>query len=227
MTTNDDRDPGVWAVVPARGGSKGIPRKNLVEVGGRPLLSWVLDAARNATSLSGCIVTTDDDEIAALASSLDATVHRRPDVLGGDHVSTEATVVDVLEQRPDIDVVVLLQATSPFTTAAEIDQAVALWYRKAQGSVVSATRVQRFRWSDDGVPQNYDPATRPRRQDWNGELVENGAVYVSGRDAYLSGGHRCPAPVTMLELPWWSLHEVDEPGDLPVIDALLRHRGND
>lgn len=213
---------GTWAVIPARGGSRAIPHKNLALVADRPLLSWVLDAALQAETLAGVCVTTDDDAIGALASHAGAHLHRRQPSLATATTTTEEAVVDVLERNPEIEVIVLLQATTPFTRADHIDEAVGLWRTEARGSLVSVTRQHRFRWSEAGEPLNYAPELRPRRQDWPGEFVENGALYISSRDAYLGLGYRCPPPVTIFEMPAYTAHEVDEPADVIVADALLR-----
>lgn len=215
---------GIWAVIPARGGSKGIPRKNLAELGGRPLLHWVVNAALGANLLDGVLVSTDDDEIARFALGCGAEVHRRSSRSSSDTASTEDAVREVLSDRVDIGTVVLVQATSPMTESTDIDRAVIMWRESGRASVVSVTRQRMFRWADAGMALNYDPHLRPRRQEWPGELFENGALYVSQRDAYVVDDCRCPNPAALLEMEAWKAHEVDTRHDIVVVEALLMWR---
>lgn len=211
----------ISAIVPVRGNSKGIHRKNMVPVGGRPLMYWVTSAALATSELSRVVVSTDDDEMAGFAAQLGAVVHRRSSQAASDTASTEEAIAEVLEWAPEIDVVVLLQATSPMTTSDDIYRAVQMWREDPTGSIVSATRSHSFRWTASGDPLNYEPRERPRRQNWAGEFVENGAIYVSERRAYMDALNRCLPPVRILEMAPESAIEIDSELDLLLADAVL------
>lgn len=217
---------GTVVVIPARGGSVGIPRKNVLPVGGKPLLVWVVRAGIEAKSVNAVVVATDDDEIAALAMDAGAQVFWRSAASATSEAPTEAVMAEVVSAHPEINVVVLAQATSPLTTGSDIDRCVAAWHSgDPGGSVVSVVRTHRFRWSQDGEPLNYEPTRRPRRQDWEGELVENGALYVSGAAAYRGKSPvRCPRPVTVVEMEADTLVEIDDAVDMTVVAALLDAR---
>jgi N-acylneuraminate cytidylyltransferase len=216
------------AFIPARGGSKGIPGKNLALAGGRPLLDWVVDAALGARLVDQVVVSTDDPGIAAHATALDprVVVHHRSAATASDTASTESAMLEFLAGAPGVGTVVLLQVTSPLTTSADVDGAVRL-HRSGFSSVVSVVGQKRFRWAcgpGGGEPIGFDPAARPRRQDHDGFLVENGAVYVTGADDLLASGCRVNGTVGLYEMDEPTYVEVDEPADLVLVDALLRQR---
>jgi CMP-N,N'-diacetyllegionaminic acid synthase len=139
----------VVALIPARGGSKAIPRKNLAPLGGRPLLAWTVDAARASRSVTRTVVSTDDDEIAAAARDLGAEVLARPAGLAADDTPMRDVVVHALEGLPDAEVLVLLQPTSPLRRPEHVDAAVDLLLETEADSVVSVVE----------VPHRYRPGT--------------------------------------------------------------------
>ena len=175
------------AVIPARGGSKGVPRKNLRCVGGIPLVGRTVQAARAAPTIDGVYVSTDDAEIAAVAADYGAAVIERPAALATDEASSEVALLhalDWLEARGErVDVLAFLQCTSPFTTPDDIDRVVHAVTRDGFDSAFSATATHRFLWrmGPDGTAYgvNHDAGLpRQRRQDCSPEFEETGAVYV-------------------------------------------------
>lgn len=219
------------AFIPVRGGSKGIVGKNVVPIGGRPLVEWVVRAALGASRIDDVVVSTDDDTIAELAARVDPRVRilRRSEATASDTASTESAMLELVERDDLADPIVLLQATSPLTTSAEIDKAVGL-LGDGCDSVVSVVRQRRFCWRADvegehgAEPIGFDPRHRPRRQDHDGFLVENGAIYVTGRAGLIGSGCRVNGRVRLLEMPEDTYVELDEPLDVVLVDALLRHR---
>jgi YrbI family 3-deoxy-D-manno-octulosonate 8-phosphate phosphatase len=233
------------AFVPVRGGSKGIVGKNLLPIGGRALVDWVIDAARGAASIDEVVVSTDDDAIAAHVTRLfsDVRIVRRSPATAVDTASTESAMLEFLDHHLEADPIVLLQATSPLTSPADIDTAVGL-LGEGFDSVVSVVRQRRFRWATalsgsgdpdaatgpnaagplEASPIGFDPARRPRRQDHQGFLVENGAVYATTRSALRSSGCRVSGRITLLEMPEDTYVELDDPLDVVLVDALVRHR---
>src|ERR671933_1940916 len=130
-----DRDVRILGLIPARGGSKGIPGKNLAPLCGRPLLAWTVGAACAAGSLDRVVVSTDSDEIAAAARELGADVLERPAELARDDTPMRDVVLHALEELGRPEVLALLQPTSPLRRAAHVDEAVALLRRSGADCV--------------------------------------------------------------------------------------------
>jgi CMP-N,N'-diacetyllegionaminic acid synthase len=139
----------VVALIPARGGSKGIPRKNLAPVAGRPLLAWTIDAALRSRVVTRTVVSTEDDEIAAAARELGAEVLARPHELAADDTPMQPVIAYAVEELGAPEVLVLLQATSPLRRAEHVDEAVDLLLASGADSVVSVVE----------VPHRYRPGS--------------------------------------------------------------------
>ena len=139
----------VLALIPARGGSKGIPRKNLAPLAGRPLLAWTLDAALQSRIVTRAVVSTEDDETAEVARSLGADVLARPPELAADDTPMQPVILHALEELGAPEVLVLLQPTSPLRRAEHVDEAVELLLSSGADSVVSVV----------GVPHRYRPGS--------------------------------------------------------------------
>lgn len=187
----------VVAVIPARGGSKGVPRKNLRRVGGVPLLARAIESARAAALIDRVVVSTDDHEIAAVAREWGAEVVDRPAELSGDTASSESALLhalDVLAQAGVATrVLVFLQATSPFLDPDDLDDAIGRVLAGRESSVFAAVASWGFLWrhGPDGMSGvNHDPAARPRRQDREPEYLETGAFYVLDAAGFRAAGHR-------------------------------------
>lgn len=218
----------IVGLVPARGGSKGIPRKNLAPLGGRPLLRWTIDAAKGSSTLTDVVVSTDDDEIAAAAE--DAQVLRRPSTLAADETPMREVVLHALDELEPCEVVVLLQPTSPLRRSAHIDEVVNLLLETGADSVVTVTRVpHRFAPESllelvDGraVPLTAAPAAN-RRQDKAAIYARNGpailAVTADAARRHLSlYDGDCRAYVMTAR----DSIDIDEPADLKLAELLLR-----
>src|SRR5262245_3409200 len=166
----------ILALIPARGGSKGIPRKNVVPVAGKPLLAYSIEQARQTEEVTRVIVSTDDAEIAAVAREHGAEVITRPAEISGDTASSESALAHALRHLGDAegyepDLVVLLQATSPLRQPNDIHEAIETLKREQADSLFSAYVLHGFTWRLDRVdcgrlsPVSYDYRHRPRRQD--------------------------------------------------------------
>jgi N-acylneuraminate cytidylyltransferase len=229
-----DRQPAVGAavgtvcIIPARGGSKGIPRKNLRSVGGVPLVARSIRAARAAGRVDAVIVSTDDAEIAAVAEAHGARAVMRPEALATDTASSEVALIHVLEvlagEGSHPDLVVFLQCTSPFTTAAEIDRCVAALDDPRAAAALSVVSDHGFLWTADAdgfaIGVNHDwTQPRKRRQDLPPQYRETGSIYVMRTAAFLETRTRfCGRVVAVpVEVP---CAEIDSPLDLAVADAV-------
>lgn len=225
------------SIIPARGGSKGIPRKNLYPLAGKPLIAWTIDAARAARSLDRIIVSTDDDEIATVARSLGAEVIMRPHELSQDKTPTLPVLQHVLSalaesQKYSPDSVMTLQPTSPLRTARHIDEAADLFSRDANAdSLVSTISVPHIfhplsvmRCDVDGYLRPFIEGNMPlRRQDKQGVVARNGAAI------YITRTHRLTDYVFGGRLIGYSMDpaesvDIDSIDDMVEAERLLRSR---
>lgn len=217
----------VAAIIPARGGSKGVPGKNLRRVGGIPLVVRAIRAAR-AAGIPLIVVSTDDDEIALVSAAAGARVVRRPAELSGDTASSESAILHALDELDAagerIDIVAFLQATSPFLPSDALAAAVARVGADEADSVFAAHETYGFLWeraADGGaVALNHDAAHRPRRQDRTPHHLETGAFYVFRADAFRRSRHRFFGRIAIAEVPEWTAIEIDDEHQLRVAQAL-------
>jgi len=208
------------AVIPARGGSKGIPRKNLQPIGGVPLIGWVVRAALAAEKVDAVYVSTEDKEIAAAAREYGAEVIKRPPSLAADDVLTIPVIqhaLGTLQSQPDK--VVVLQATSPLTTGADIDAAV-VRLQHPYDSIASVVEDHAYILARDGSILNYTPEEqRRRRQDRDVRYRVNGAIFVLRPpvEDFWAGN------VGLYVMPQERATDIDSPVDLHIADALMRY----
>ncbi|RUR01487.1 acylneuraminate cytidylyltransferase [Labedella endophytica] len=220
-------------VIPARGGSKGIPGKNLRTVGGIPLIVRAIRSARAARSIDLVVVSTDDADIARIAIDSGAVVVERPDELSGDTASSESAVLHALDAieadtasgRRPIGTVVLMQATSPLIDPVDLDEAVRRVISGSADVVFSAVPTHVFLWRDGGANEgvvgvNHDRASRPRRQDRAAEYRETGAFYAMDAAGFRSSGHRFFGLVAVQSVPERHAIEIDVPADLELARAV-------
>lgn len=218
------------AVIPARGGSKGVPKKNKRQLGGIPLVARSIRAALGAKSVDAVYVSSDDDEILEIAKEWGAFPIKRPDALANDSATSESALFHVLDevkrQRDDVQTLVFLQCTSPFTTPEDIDAVVSAFEEKEADSAFSVSSNHGFLWSLDengyGLGVNHDhTCQRLRRQDLKPQFLETGAIYVMNVDAFRKAGHRfcgtlVPVPIDTL------VFEIDSLQDWGIAESLCR-----
>ncbi len=212
--------------IPLRKNSKGIPNKNKKRLLGRPLFTWVLTEAL-FSSLDRVYVFTDDVDILHYINKYFGWSSKiygieRSDENATDTASTEAAMLEFCNKvDTDFDIFCLLQATSPLTKRSDIDNALNTVKNKAYDSVLSVVNTHRFVWSTDGSPINYDVFNRPRRQDFEGLLMENGAIYATTRKALLSSKNRLSGKIGTIKMAEDTLIEIDSPTDWEIIEQLL------
>ena len=215
------------AFVPARGGSKSIPGKNIKDIAGKPLIWWSLQALNASNSINQIVVATDSDEIESTVTSFQfdkVSIYRRDSQNAQDHSTTESVMFEYLKKNPleAEDLFLLVQATSPLTTSTDFDQAITQFTKEGLDSMLSAVRLRRFLWSDDAKSLNYSPEDRPRRQDFKGSLMENGAFYISKVGPLLENQNRLHGKIGIYELPESHSVEADEIHDWVQLEALLK-----
>jgi len=214
------------AIIPARGGSKGIPNKNLQTVGGVTLLARTISACLQSASITSVYVSTDSDEIAAVASSCGAQVIHRPASLSGDNASSESALLhalDEIEKQSSLPQNVLFaQCTSPFILHADIDGVLGLLQN--HDSALTVTHNHAFIWrrdiSGNAIGINHDSAIRLPRQQLDPEYKETGAVYAMNVEQFRKSGHRFFGRIGMYEVPAERSMEIDEPEDLRLANIL-------
>ncbi len=216
-----------FALIPLRGGSKSIPKKNIKLLAGKPLAAWTLEAAAGASQIDAVYVSTDSEEIAEVVQGLGLGAKEifRPAEFATDEASTESVMLHFMREV-QFDVLVTIQATSPLLTARDLDRALAQFHEQPLDSMLSAVRTKRFFWNDDASPINYDPLHRPRRQDFPGTLMENGAFYITRRDILERHQCRLGGKIGIYEMDESTAVEIDEPEDWVLVERLLLQRQN-
>jgi N-acylneuraminate cytidylyltransferase len=220
------------AIIPARGGSKGIPGKNLMDLCGKPLIAHTIEHARSASSVQRVVVSTDDDEIARVATMFGAEVIRRPPEISGDTARSEAAIVHVLEELSrtehyEPDLIVFLQATSPLRRPEDVQAAIDLLVRENADSLFSACRFHGFLWQRDGeswVSVDFDYKKRPRRQERPEEIMENGAIFVFRPWVLQKYNDRMGGKIAAYLMPAIDSFELDQPEDVELIRHLMAQR---
>lgn len=218
----------VVAIIPARGGSKGVLRKNLRRVGGVPLVARAIDAAHRCPSVDRVVVSTDDDEIAGVARKWGAETIRRPDEIAGDTASSESALRHALDELGadgvDVGVVVFLQATSPFIAVAPLEDAIDRVRGGRSDVVFSALETYAFLWATDGdgaaIAVAHDAAHRRRRQDRAPHYRETGAFYVLDAAGFRTAGHRFFGRTEVAAVPERTAIEIDTEAELEAARAL-------
>ena len=218
----------VLGLIPARGGSKGVPRKNIRELAGIPLITHSIQAARDATAIDSVVVSTDDEEIAEVAESHGARVpFMRPPELATDEAPTAPVITHALETLHDAgeayDAFVLLQPTSPLRTATDIDEAYSLYNDSESDSVISVYPTYDTRWkrTPGGAKKlNYTDADK-RRQDRDPEYVINGAIYVTDVKQFFQTEKTITGTTKMYEMTERESVDIDTPFDLWLAEQIL------
>ncbi|PKM11966.1 MAG: phosphatase [Gammaproteobacteria bacterium HGW-Gammaproteobacteria-3] len=211
------------ALMPLRGGSKSIPGKNLRPLAGRPLFAWSLEQALVSDCFDAVYVATDAPAIAdavTRAFGSEVTVLDRSPETATDSASSESVLLE-FQQRVPFDVVGLIQATSPLTRADDFRQAKARFLAENLDSLLTAVEFKRFLWRPDATAINYDPGARPRRQDFDGCLMENGAFYLTRSEILRRFGNRLGGHIGIHTMNANTALEIDDPSDWDMAEQLL------
>lgn len=228
------------AFIPVRGGSKSIPLKNIKTICGRPLVYWTVKAACDCKYIDAVYVATDSDKIKKTVEAFkidnDLNISSKLHVIGrsaesaSDTASTEYAMLEFAGQY-DFDNIVLIQATSPLLTSKDLNGGFELFCSNNTDSVLSVVRQYRFLWNKDFDgnvrPSNYDVFHRPRRQEFDGYLMENGAFYITSKNALMNSKNRMSGNIKAYEMCGESAFEIDEPSDWTIIEALMKRKGMD
>ena len=225
------------AFIPVRGGSKSIPLKNIKLICGKPLVYWTIKAACGCSYIDRVYVATDSDIIKKTVESFktgaETALFSKTEVIGrsadsaSDTASTEFAMLE-FAAKYQFDNIVLIQATSPLLQASDLEHGFEVFETKGTDSVLSVVRQKRFHWENDDCgyahPTNYDVFHRPRRQEFEGYLVENGAFYITSKFDLIKSQNRVSGNIKVVEMNEDTFLEIDEPNDWGIAETLMKKR---
>jgi N-acylneuraminate cytidylyltransferase len=224
-------DWNIVAIIPARGGSKAIPRKNVRLLTGKPLIAYTIEHAQQARAVDRVVVSTDDPGIGAVAEEYEAEVIWRPTEISGDTAQSELALLHVLDRLEETegyepDLIVFLQCTSPFTLPEDIDGTVRVLLDEDADSALAVTPFHRFLWrcDQDGnvLSINHDKHIRKMRQQQDPQYLETGSVYVMRSKGFKQARHRFFGKTAMYVMRPERCLEIDEPIDFRIAEVLMR-----
>lgn len=215
------------AFIPVRGGSKSIPLKNIKPFCGKPLVCWNIEALEKCELVDEIIVATDSDVIeeTVLAYTYKKTkIYRRSAENACDTASTESVMLEYINfaKLEKESIFMLVQATSPLTETKHFTEALNIYKLGKYDSMLTCVRNYRFFWNENGTSKNYDYANRPRRQNFKGELMENGAFYINTVNNVIEYKNRLSGNIGIYEMPEYTATEIDEPDDWGILENLMR-----
>lgn len=218
------------AFIPVRGGSKSIPLKNIKEIAGKPLVFWTVKAANDCKNIDKVYVSTDSDKIRETVESFaleKVIVIGRSKESASDTASTESAMLEFAYQY-QFDNIFLIQATSPLLESKDLERGYEVFCQNDTDSVFSAVKQKRFHWAVNergyAYPTNYDTFRRPRRQEFEGYYVENGAFFITSKRILLKSQNRISGNIRLCEMTEDSYFEIDEPSDWVIIETLLKKK---
>jgi CMP-N,N'-diacetyllegionaminic acid synthase len=220
----------IVSIILARGGSKGIPQKNIIEFCGKPLIAWTIENCIDAGS-SSVWVSSDSDEILEISAEYGANKIKRPDDIAGDFATSESAwlhAINYIEQAEEkIDWVVAPQVTSPLREASDISKAIILAKENIHDSFFSCSVAEDlFFWQKNNNGNldsvNYDWRNRKRRQDIPKQFIENGSFYIFKPQVLRNTNNRFGSNIGIVEMEFWKMFEIDSFDDLKMCSALMR-----
>lgn len=215
------------AFVPARCGSKSIKLKNIKDFCGKPLIYWSLKALENSKKIDKVYLATDCLKIEEIVDSFSFSkvkVYNREEKNASDEASTESVILEFLEKNrfEESDLFLLVQATSPLTRSKDFDKAIKKLKEDKNESLFTAVKTKRFFWDKDVNPLNYDYKNRPRRQDFDGLFMENGAFYINTVGNIRKHMNRLSGHISIYEMPEYTAVEIDEEDDWIILEQLMK-----
>lgn len=215
------------AFIPVRGGSKSIPLKNIKPFCCKPLVCWSIEALEACPSVDEIIVATDSNEIKSVVLNgkyAKTHIYRRSAENACDTASTESVMLEYINYAhlSEDTIFMLVQATSPLTQTCHFAGALQQYSKGEYDSMLTCVRNKRFFWSADGASINYDYMHRPRRQEFDGMLMENGAFYINTVGNIKAVGNRLSGKIGIYEMPEHTSYEIDEPDDWHIMENLMR-----
>ena len=226
----------VVAVIPARGGSKGIPKKNIVNICNKPLISWSIMQAKATSGIDSVWVSSDSEEILEVAQSFGSSVICRPDNISGDNASSESAWLHALEfiesAGIQVDVMIGMQATSPIRETKDLNLALELFYKNGLDSLLSCVEIEDFfmwKYSENNslVGINHDYRNRRRRQLIEKRYLENGSFYIFKSDIIRKEHNRLGGKIGMYVMEKYKMFQIDTYEDITLCESIMRGYGLD
>ena len=223
---------GTVAFIPARGGSKGLPKKNILPFCGKPLIAWSIEEALQSELVSDVVVSTDCNIIAEISSLYGAMVpFLRPEEISGDTATTESAMVHfckwAIEKGFEYKNILLVQATSPIRDKGVFDKAINHFNQSDSDSLLSVSSSHRFFWKGGGEPKaSYDYQNRPRRQDISDDeryYIETGSFYITKIDKLLETNSRLCGKISLYETKEEESYEIDSLTDFLACEVIQKH----
>lgn len=221
----------VDSIILARGGSKGIPGKNIIDFCGKPLLAWSIEQCCTAKSVTGVWVSSNSDEILDVAREYGANTIRRPDEISGDLATSESGWLHAIKmielESGQIDLVLAPQVTSPLREPEDIERGIRTFIEGSYDSMFSCSVAEDlFFWERDseGVLRsvNYDYLNRQRRQDASKQFIENGSFYLFRPELLRRHNNRFGGNIGCVEMDSWKMFEIDISEDIRICSALMK-----
>jgi len=214
------------AFIPVRCGSKSIPFKNIKEFCGKPLVYWAIEALQNSLNIDKIFVATDCNEIKSIVDNFGfnkVKLYDRDKKNASDTASTESVVLEFIEKNyfDDNDIFFLVQATSPLTQTKDFDNALEKLKYENADSLLTCVRTKRFYWNENGTSLNYDYNNRPRRQDFDGMLMENGAFYINTIANIKKYNNRLSGKIAIYVMEEFTSVEIDEENDWIIAEKIM------
>ena len=214
------------AFIPVRGGSKSIPLKNIKPFCGKPLVCWNIEALENCKDVDEVIVATDSEDIWNTVEKQNyrkTRLYRRSAENACDTSSTESVMLEYIHNSKLADDIIfmLVQATSPLTESLHFLEALQMYAKGEYDSIITCVRNYRFFWNENGTSMNYDYMNRPRRQNFSGMLMENGAFYINTVSNIKKTGNRLSGKIGIYDMPDYTAFEIDEPDDWLILENLM------
>lgn len=220
-------------IIPARGGSKGIPKKNTLEFCGKPLVVWSIEQAKASQYIKNVYVSSDDKEILKISEESGAITIERPKKLATDSSTSEEALLHAIDHiqklsKDKIDAVVFLQATSPLRTSEDIDNAMKLFISEKADSLFSAAEIEDFlMWEflqDEYRSVTYDYTNRGRRQDRKPYYLEHGSIYIFKPEIIEKHNNRLGGKIVLYIMDYWKSHQIDKTEDLEICEYFMRKK---
>ena len=228
MTIMNEKN--IVAIIPARGGSKGIPKKNLIDFCGKPLLAWSIIQAQNTPQIKKIYVSSDSDVILECAEKYDAVGIKRPDDIAGDTAPSESAIAHACEQIGNLaETIVFLQPTSPLRKPDDITKAIEVFDAGNYDSLFSACELHDFLiWekANEGELKsfNYNYQNRTRRQDRSSQYVENGSIYIFKKNVIDKYNNRLGGKIGMFLMDFFQSFEIDNEDDVDLLMMIFKSK---
>ena len=224
----------ILSIIPARGGSKGIPKKNLVKINKKPLLFYTVNASLNSKLINKTIVSSDNEKILQYAKKLGTEIIKRPKKFASDTAQQESVINHVLKnleknEKYIPDIIVLLQNTSPLRTSKHIDESLKQFFSEECDSMLSVYNTHKLFWkikNGKSISISYNPLKRPRRQEMKGEFVENGSIFITTLRAFQKSNCRISGKIGLYIMEEKDSIDIDNKFDLFLTSQILKKSNN-